>query len=150
MKQVFFTIITFSIIVSVSKIVIPRGKMQKIACIAISFIYSLALLGKLTGIKIDFTENNFSFSTSYSFDAENQKSASLYKFFSEKILEKEQIKFESVSVDVQDSGQIKRIFVKLDNSVIANENEHILLSEKVVNALKDYFNLEKEMVSVDE
>lgn len=150
MKEFLISFISLVAIISLISIIIPNGKMNKVACICLSFIITLSLLYPLVGYykNIDLKD----FNENYNTEQEVLYEQTLYSYVIKKQLLKEEIPVKKVECSMQQNNvyQIEKVTIFFDNLVISNSQEHTLFIVKVKNCLIEKFNLKESQIYFNE
>ena len=132
MNTYFLSIITTSIIVALSEMILPNGKLKSV----VNTVFSIAILFTIVSTIVGISENDFDFSfnntdsgqknenVEYVADFFDNSIKEYYqKFFADKLKENDLIA-ERVEVEICNM-KIEKVYVFLSNLVIPNENAHI-------------------------
>jgi len=152
MKAYFITIATIAIIISVSDLITPDGKMKDICKIIMSFLFLTAMLKPIA--ETDFSKLLSDITSEASLTDETflsyveEKEEKYYENYYYSKLKEDNIIAESVNVTIEDN-EIKKVEIKLSNPVMADENEHINIIV-VKNYIANLLGLNSESVTVYE
>lgn len=140
MKEYLKVIIVLVSFVSLVLIVLPEGRMIKTACICFSFVICLTLLSPLKNYVGDFVINDQE--QEYDISQEQDYKSNIYKYIIKKILAEEKIELDDVTVEFSDENKkIKKVGIKLNNSVLKEETEHINIIVKAKKSLSNRLNI---------
>ncbi len=142
MKEYLKLLIVMVSLVSVALIILPEGRMKKTTCLAFSFVITLTLLSPIknfiTNYVMDFS------SPEYDLSIEDGYRESIYKYAVKKVLKENQVLVIDVKCEFEGggSGLLKKVGIKLDNSVLKDEEEHINIIVKAKECLSDRLKID--------
>lgn len=144
MKELFLSLIFFSVIITVISLITPQGRMKKSSACAISFVLSLVLVNffvsfSSSDVKYDKTEYEYN---------EKEYQQKILVFVCESYLKENGINSESISIDLIEENyvfSIEKIYVK---NPINKDGEYS--EEEVIEKLSSYFKVNKDQICVYE
>ncbi len=150
MKEYLKLLIVMVTLVSVALIILPEGRMKKTTCIAFSFIITLTLLSPIKNFITDYVINYTNQEYNYSIEQDYQ--ISVYQYVVKQILKENGIKAEDVYLEFDNfqTNVIKKVGIKLDNSVLNENEEHINIIVKVRECLSERLRIDISNVYVYE
>lgn len=148
MKEYLKLLIVLVTLVSVAIVILPEGRMKKTTSICFSFLICLNLLMPIKSFAFDYlfeVEEH-----QYDLSMENDYRKGLYSYAIKNYLKEEGIVVEEVYIEFEEGQKIKNIILKLDKSVLKDEEQHINIIVKAKECLSKKLNISFSEISIYE
>lgn len=144
MKELFSSLIFFSVIITLLSLITPQGRMKKSTTIALSFILSLVLVSFF----LSFSKSDINYEQGVYEKNEEEYQEKILSFVCGEYLGKNGIFSELISIELNEDNyvySIKKIYVKNPKN---KDGEYS--GEKTVEKLCEYFNVKEEQICIYE
>lgn len=144
MKELFLSLIFFSIIITILSLIVPNGRMKKSSMCAISFIVSLIMVNFF----VSFANGDIKYEETTYEENEMKYQEKILVFVCDSYLKENGINSELISIELSEDNYvftIKKISIKNPQNELGEYSE-----KEVTEKLCNYFNVEKEQIYVYE